>query len=378
MGSSSESANYWGGADTLSSQHPQNSWQLQINQFVYFLPFSYHLRWQESTNFLWEGERWMHACILGMLILQCKINKNRGQGELGIGTALCQEEDSAVARPRIHHIVIYKRAYSRATLHQPLEGAAATNGVPWSPDCPVHSQGKVLKRCCSDIAPVPPLQSLGPAAPFGADQRLSVVYQSLAIDGELSTACTLLHRRSSQHTSWIHYSAAATRLNDVIKIRHSEALQPAWKESQPENPSDETTEEFVPVGSAAHDFPRAQKPLVAAWAGLAAILFVPLLLRVSSSHPLHELPCFQRHELKQKTPNLFMGNEPLTVTLFQGGSAPKTRHALSRPEESLSPCLCSMHTVFQLDFRIPPLHKDLLMKRKKIRRRKQTHQSLKI
>lgn len=69
----------------------------------------------------------MHACILGMLILQCKINKNRGQGELGIGTALCQEEDSAMAQPHIHHI--YKCAYSRTTLRQPLEGAAVTKRV---------------------------------------------------------------------------------------------------------------------------------------------------------------------------------------------------------------------------------------------------------
>lgn len=69
----------------------------------------------------------MHACILGMLILQCKINKNRGQGELGIGAALCQEEDSAVVRPHIHHMVIYKCAHGRATLHEPLEGAAVTN-----------------------------------------------------------------------------------------------------------------------------------------------------------------------------------------------------------------------------------------------------------
>lgn len=80
----------------------------------------------------------MLACILGMLILQCKINKNRGQGELGIGTVLCQEEDSAVAQPHIHHMVIYKCAYSRATLHQPLEGPAVTECV-WSPSCPVHS-----------------------------------------------------------------------------------------------------------------------------------------------------------------------------------------------------------------------------------------------
>lgn len=71
----------------------------------------------------------MHACILGMLILQCKINKNRGQGELGIGTALCQEEDSAVVWPHIHHLVIYKCAYNRDALHQALEGAAVTNGV---------------------------------------------------------------------------------------------------------------------------------------------------------------------------------------------------------------------------------------------------------
>lgn len=71
----------------------------------------------------------MHACILGMLILQRKINKNRGQGELGIGAALCQEEDSAVVRPHIHHMVIYKCAHGRATLHEPLEGAAVTNRV---------------------------------------------------------------------------------------------------------------------------------------------------------------------------------------------------------------------------------------------------------
>lgn len=59
----------------------------------------------------------MHACTLGMLILQCKINKNRGQGELGIGTALCQEEGFAIVQPCIHHMVIYKYAYSTVTLH---------------------------------------------------------------------------------------------------------------------------------------------------------------------------------------------------------------------------------------------------------------------
>lgn len=59
----------------------------------------------------------MRACILGLLILQCKINKNRGRGELGIGTALCQEEGFAVVRPQIHHMVIYKYAYDRVTLH---------------------------------------------------------------------------------------------------------------------------------------------------------------------------------------------------------------------------------------------------------------------
>lgn len=59
----------------------------------------------------------MHTRIPGMLNLQCKINKTRGWGELGIGTALCQEEELAVVRPRVHHTVIYKYAYGRVTLH---------------------------------------------------------------------------------------------------------------------------------------------------------------------------------------------------------------------------------------------------------------------
>lgn len=93
-----------------------------------------------------------------------------------------------------------------------------------------------------------------------------------------------------------------------------------------------------------------------------------------SAHPtlLTELPRFQRQALtraqtrqKQKTPNLFTGNEPLTVTLFQGGSAPKTRHALSSLRRGCLPCFCSTHTVFQLNLRTPLLHKDLSIKRKK-------------
>lgn len=59
----------------------------------------------------------MHTRIPGMLNLRCKINKTRGRGELRIGTALCQEEGFAVERPHIHHVVIYKCAYGRVTLH---------------------------------------------------------------------------------------------------------------------------------------------------------------------------------------------------------------------------------------------------------------------
>jgi len=59
----------------------------------------------------------MHAYILGMLILQCKINEKRGQGELGIGTALCQDKGFAIVWPHIHHTVIYKYAYGIVTLH---------------------------------------------------------------------------------------------------------------------------------------------------------------------------------------------------------------------------------------------------------------------
>lgn len=71
----------------------------------------------------------MHAYILGMLILQCKINKNRGQGELGIGKALCQGKGFAAAQNCIHHMVIYKYAYSIVTLYYPPEKEAMTNTV---------------------------------------------------------------------------------------------------------------------------------------------------------------------------------------------------------------------------------------------------------
>lgn len=73
--------------------------------------------------------------------------------------------------------------------------------------------------------------------------RQSFVYQLLAaINRELSTACTLLHRKSSPHTSWIHYSNAVTWLNDVIKVRYCrplKALHTVWKEihQKKKNPS---------------------------------------------------------------------------------------------------------------------------------------------
>lgn len=85
---------------------------------------------------------------------------------------------------------------------------------------------------------------------FELGRRHSLVFQLLAaIDRELSTARTLLHRQPSTHTSWIHYSDTVAGLNDGIKIRYHrslKALHAHWKETHRKNPPSETREKFLP------------------------------------------------------------------------------------------------------------------------------------
>lgn len=252
----------------------------------------------------------MHACILGMLILQCKINKNRGQGELGIGTALCQEEGFAIVQPRIHHMVIYRHAYCRVhcispwkeklrwaqrvrwtdcpvhsytsppcstglhakgaghtqvalvltawsyTWTQPSPGGAATQeGVLWhqhpwmGPPQQSKSNFQVLKGCDCILwsqSHTWTTSCMGPAAPFRVGQE-ALTYQLLAaIDRELSTACTLLNRQSSPRTSWIHYPGAVTWLNGAIKIRCCRLLKAHSLTRTPPKKTHLQIEPFIP------------------------------------------------------------------------------------------------------------------------------------
>lgn len=367
----------------------------------------------------------MHACILGMLILQCKINKNRGQGELGIGTALCQEEDSAVVRPHIHQTVIYKCAYHRATLQQPLEGAAVTDRVRLVTECPVHSQNspphstrlhaqgagtrcvtsatctsgtwaqglvqqpdtgqpctshlrgvlrpllplkrttpvrakavsvqlvlsgeKGLQSCCCRRQPqCHPWRAtcLGPAAPFGAAQEALTCLSVTCNRWGVKYCLHPLHRRSSPHTSCIHYSDAATTLNDGIKIRHSgpsKALHPPWKEAHLENPSEEAMEEFLPVGKAAHTFPLGPGASRGSLSRAGCHSFCAFTSE-SQLIPPSSLNChFPRdrlwHELKQgrnkRHPTCLQGMNHSLCPCSREDLPQKTRHALSSPEERL-------------------------------------------
>lgn len=80
QGSSLEHRDDWGGACTLHHWGPQNNWQAEINQFVYFLSFPRPLWEKESPHCLWEDEPKKEVnrdgCILGTLIPKCKIFKN--------------------------------------------------------------------------------------------------------------------------------------------------------------------------------------------------------------------------------------------------------------------------------------------------------------